>query len=152
MTLWFGFSEAIKYHLCHPFKTCCYLGSFVHPAVLYMFSRYIQIFYPQPNKTIPQYIKQLMLCLAEEFHLQPVAGQSELVRNVGWITQESSKDQDFWQQHRNAAVRYYIETNLGYIKGSGLLVLMPLTFPNIFLSLARFAGIKLFKKVRKLFS
>lgn len=152
MTLWFGFSEAIKYHLCHPLKTCFYMGSFVHPSVLFMFSRYMKVFYPQANRKIPRHIKQLMLYLADEFHLQPVAGQHELVRDVGWITRESPKDRDFWLRHPNPEVRLYIETNPGYINGSGLLTLMPLTFLNMIWSLMRFARIKLFKKLRRLFA
>ena len=137
-TLWFGFYEAIKYRIKHPFCPLYYLGSFVHPSVLYMFSRYFSEYYPRAVTPIPEPIKTFMLELANVFHLQPVAGQNVLVRQVGWITKESSQDRQFWHNHTNPVVRFYIETNPGYVNGNGLLTLVPLTFGNIFMSLLRF--------------
>ena len=149
MTLWFGFGEAIKYHLRHPFKSIYYLGSFVHPAVLYMFSRYIHEFYPRPGVAIPAKIKRLMLKLAEIFHLESIEDQHELVRSIGWITIEPKADRDFWQHHQNPTVKFYIGTNPDYVNGNGLLTLMPLTFSNIFLSLFRFLIAKLKRTIRR---
>jgi hypothetical protein len=147
MTLWFGFTEAIKYRLRHPFKSIYYFGSFVHPSVLYMFARYMHKLYPLPDVAIPEKIKRLMLKLGDIFYLEPIEGQHEFVRNVGWITLESKDDREFWQHHQNATVKFYIRTNPDYVNGNGLLILMPLTFSNIFLSLFRF----LIDKIKHIF-
>jgi hypothetical protein len=67
-TLWFGFNEAIKHRIKHPFCALYYLGSFVHPSVLYMFSRYFSEYYPRADIPIPERIKVFMLELANIFH------------------------------------------------------------------------------------
>lgn len=145
-TLWFAFSEAIKYRIRHPFCETYYLGSFVHPSVLYMFSRYFSQYYPRANTPTPNQIKDLMLELANIFHLEPVEKQDVLVRKVGWITNESAEDRSFWQNHTHQIVKFYIKTNPGYINGNGLLTLVPLTFGNIFISVAKFMKNKLIRR------
>ena len=144
-TLWFGFYEAIKYRLKHPFCVMHYLGSFVHPAVLYMFSRYFTEYYPRADMPIPKKTKDFIIELADIFHIEALEGQDVLVRKVGWITRESTKDKKFWQNHTHPIVKLYIKTNPGYVKGYGLLTLVPLTFGNIFMSLFRFMKNKLMR-------
>lgn len=147
ITLWFGFKEALKYRMLHPFCELYYLGSFVHPSVLYMFSRYFSEYYPQADTPVPNKIRDFMLELAKVFHLEPVDEQDVLVRQVGWITKESSEDRGFWQRHSNPTVKFYIKTNPGYVSGNGLLTLVPLTFINIFMSLVRFMKNKLVRRI-----
>lgn len=149
-TLWFGFSEAIKYRIKHPFCSLYYLGSFVHPTIFYMFSRYFNEFYPRADVTMSEGIKKFMLELANIFHIEPVEGQDVLVRQVGWITKESTEDRNFWQNHTHPMVKFYIKTNPGYVKGNGLLTLVPLTFENIFMSLVRFLKNKLVREQARL--
>ncbi len=147
ITLWFGFKEALKYRIKHPFCDLYYLGSFVHPSVLYMFSRYFSEYYPRADAPIPDNIKFLMLELAKVFHLKPVEGQDVLVRQVGWRTKESMEDQSFWQKHPNPVVKFYIKTNPGYASGNGMLTLVPLTFRNIIMSLIRFIKNKIVRRI-----
>ena len=149
LTLWFGFYEAIKYRLKHPFCELHYLGSFVHPSVFYMFSRYFSEYYPRADTPIPKQIKVLMLEMANIFHIEPVDEQDVLVRQVGWITKESTEDRSFWQKHAHPIVKFYIETNPGYVRGNGLLTLVPLSFRNIFMSLIRFMKNKLVKRISR---
>jgi len=149
LTLWFGFAKAIQYKLRHPFCNLYYLGTFVHPSVFYMFSRYFSEYYPRIDKPLPRQIKDLMLKLAEIFQIKAITGSNFLSREVGWISKESDADRLFWQNHEHPAVKFYISTNPGYAQGSGLLVLVPLTFRNILLSLTRFLKMKLSKKLRK---
>lgn len=82
-TLWFGFSEAIKYRIRHPLCDLYYLGSFVHPSVLYMFSRYFSEYYPRADARVPESIKVFMLELAKAFHIEGADDPNELVRHVG---------------------------------------------------------------------
>ena len=149
LTLWFGFNEAIKYRIKHPFCALYYLGSFVHPSVLYMFSRYFSEYYPRADTPIPKQIKVFMLELANIFHIEPADEQDVLVRQVGWITRESTEDRGFWQNHTHPIVKFYIKTNPGYVSGSGLLTLVPLTFSNILMSLIRFMKNKLVRRVSR---
>ena len=148
-TLWFGFSEAIKYRITHPFCALYYLGSFVHPSVLHMFSRYFREYYPRADTPIPEQIKLFMLELANIFHIEPVDKQDVLVRQVGWITKESTEDRCFWQNHTHPIVKFYIKTNPGYVSGNGLLTLVPLTFSNILLSLIRFMKYKVVRLISR---
>jgi hypothetical protein len=149
ITLWFGFKEAIRYRIKHPFCELFYLGSFVHPSVLYMFSRYFSEYYPRADTPIPKKIKVFILELANIFHLKPVDEQDVLVRQVGWITKESTEDRCFWQKHTNPVVKFYIKKNPGYVNGNGLLTLVPFTFRNIFMSLVRFMKIKLVRRISR---
>ena len=84
-----------------------------------------------------------MLELAKMFNIEPVDAPDSLVRRVGWRTKESAEDRGFWQHHAHPMVRFYIKTNPGYINGNGLLIMVPLTFGNIFISLFRFMKNKL---------
>lgn len=138
MTLWFGFAEAIKFRLLHPFSTLYYQGCFVHPSVLYMFSRYFRTYYPRADEPLPRNIERILLEMADVFHISPVPGQTPMVRHVGWVTRESDRDRDYWRNHPNPSVKFYIQENPGYVSGTGLLTLVPLTFANIFTSLGRF--------------
>ena len=147
ITLWFGFKEALKYRIRHPFCELYYLGCFVHPSVLYMFSRYFSEYYPRTDTALPNTIRVFMLELAKVFHLEPVDGQDVLVRQVGWRTKESTEDRGFWQKHTSPVVKFYIKTNPGYVGGNGLLTLVPLTFRNIFMSLVRFMKNKLVRRI-----
>lgn len=149
LTLWFGFNEAIKYRIRHPFCALYYLGSFVHPSVLYMFSRYFSEYYPRADTPTPRQIKDLMLEFAKIFHIEPVGEQDVLVRQVGWITKESTEDRDFWQKHSHPIVKFFIKTNPEYVNGQGLLTLVPLTFRNILMSLLRFMKNKLVRRIHR---
>lgn len=148
-TLWFGFSEAIKYRIRHPLCDLYYLGSFVHPSVLYMFSRYFSEYYPCADTRVPESIKVFMLKLAKAFHIEDADDPNELVRQVGWITKESTEDRCFWQNHKHPVVKFYIKTNPGYVIGNGLLTLVPLTFSNTFISLIKYMSNKLSRRFWK---
>ena len=148
-TLWFGFSEAVKYRIRHPLCDLYYLGSFVHPAVLYMFSRYFSEYYPRADARVPESTTALMLEMANAFHIEAADDPNDLVRDVGWITRESRQDRCFWQNHDNPVVKFYIETNPGYVSGNGLLTLVPLTFSNTFFSLLKFMTNKLARGLGK---
>lgn len=149
LTLWFGFSEALKYRIKHPFCALFYLGSFVHPSVFYMFSKYFKEYYPSEKIPIPEKIKIFMLELADTFHIEPVGGKDVLVRQVGWITKESTEDRAFWHNHTHPIVKFYIKTNPGYVNGNGLLTLVPLGFNNILISLIRFMKYKLVRLISR---
>lgn len=142
-TLCFAFVEGIKYRLLHPFTPLYYLGSFVHPCVLYMFSHYFGQCYPLPKQDISPRRKAMMSELADAFGLEEVEGQSWLVRRVGWVTRQSEADSHFWQDNPDIVVQFYIHTNPGYGQGNGLLTLVPLSFSNVFFSLVRFLKHKL---------
>ena len=148
-TLWFGFSEAIKYRIRHPLCDLYYLGSFVHPSVLYMFSRYFSEYYPRADAPVPESIRIFMLELANAFHIEDADEPNELVRQVGWITKESREDRCFWQNNSHPVVKFYIKTNPGYVIGNGLLTLVPLTFSNTFFSLIKFINNKLTRRFSK---
>jgi len=137
-TLWFGFAEAIKYRLQHPLCSLYYLGTFVHPGVYSMFSRYFQQYYPRHDQPVPESTAQFMSDLADAFHLEKVSASTPLVRKVGWITREAERDRAFWRTHPSPAVHYYITANPGYVCGQGLVTLVPLSFSNISASALHF--------------
>jgi len=134
-TLMFGFMEAFKFRFSHPFARLYYLGSFVHPSVFHMFTKFFSKIYPSSNQSTPGKIVKLMCTLADEFQLPVVDSKKPLVRKIGWITNESEEEKQHWRQKLRPDVRLYLDLNPGYGDGHGLLTLVPLGFINMMHSL-----------------
>lgn len=104
-----------------------YLGCLVHPSSYSGFARTVPTLYPAAGVDIPPELYDLMLQLAEEFHLPLVDPRRPLVREVGWITRDTEPERRYWQTCDLPAPRYYIEQNPTYGQGHGLLTLFPLS-------------------------
>ncbi len=132
----YWFIEALKFKIFHPNKETFYLVCPVNPSVYARFAKYIFQIYPKYKCAVPPYIENIMMQLADEFCLKKV--ENPFVRKVGWITEATEEEKLFWQGCNDPHIRYYINLNPGFNKGSGVLTLIPLTFLNLFVSFFSF--------------
>lgn len=142
-TLYFGFVQAMRYKLSHPWRRLYYLGTFVHPSVYHLLAEHFWQLYPRCHRRTPPAIEAFMIQLADAFSVARVDAQRPLVRDVGWITREPDDDRQYWRTTDREDVRFYVAQNPGYTQGHGLVTLVPLTFRNILLTSVRFVRHKL---------
>jgi hypothetical protein len=131
----FWLKEAAKFKLLHPRKPVYFLYAPVSPSFYAMVARYTYKVYPRHDLSIQSHVLSLMTHLAQQFGLEQVEEGNPLIRNVGWITQATDQEKNFWQSSQNPHVRFYIKNNPGFTVGHGLLTLIPLTITNTLLSL-----------------
>lgn len=102
----------------------------IHPGSYWGVTKRCPEAWPRPDGPTPPRMQRLMTELAGSFGL-PQVGRDPLVRRVGWITRDGADDRAHWEQHAAEEVRYYRSRNLGYVKGDGLLLIVPLTLEMI---------------------
>ena len=128
--------EPVKYKILNPFRKTYVFGSFVHPAMYLTLAKFCWKMYPHPRREIPRKYQKMMLDFANRYNLPEVPSCSPFVRRVGWICREEESEKSRWSKTENTIARYYVETNPDYTLGNGLLILTPVTFLNIALSLS----------------
>jgi hypothetical protein len=128
--------EVLKHRLLHPAESVVYLGMLVHPSSYLLLTQSFWEIYPRYDRETPQAVSRLMQDMADMFLVEAVDTKDPLVRRVGWITRE---ERVFWQQTNAPEVAFFRSRNPGYHEGHGLVVLVPLTFTNLILSLIRFS-------------
>lgn len=111
-------------------------SSLVHPSGYALVTRYVPKVWPNYQQPMPAAYAQLLHELAQEFDLAPVATDMPGVRQVHWITRETTPIS--WDVKRNPHVAYFLEANPGYRQGYGLLTLIPSGLPEILGTIARF--------------
>lgn len=131
----FWWTEATRFKIRHPGKDVYFFFVPVNPSSYAMVARYIHESYPGRSHDIPADKLRLMMQLASRFGLTPVHEGSPLVRKVGWMTQATGQEQDYWRSSTNPYVRFYIDANPRFAEGHGLLTLVPVTITNTLLSL-----------------
>lgn len=146
-TLWLV--EAAKYKLSHLTQPVYFLYAPVSPSFYAMIARYTHRLYPKHDEAMPEHLERLVLCLAQEFALAQADKHHPLVRQVGWSTQALGREKHFWEQSPNPHVRFYIETNPRFSEGTGLLTIIPVTLPNLLVSLLQCTFHVLRKKLRR---
>lgn len=117
-----GIAQAMRL-LARADKPTYTLSSLVHPSSYLQIARYLDRFWPRPDEAVPADILDLMLELAEEFHLDPVDPRQPLVRKVGWKTRDTEVERNYWRHCDKPPARFFVGTNPGYGEGHGLLTL-----------------------------
>ena len=146
----FGFSvrKFLECKLRYPLHDAYYFGCMVHPAAYVLPARYAGQYWPNAAKPTPPEILHLMQELADEFQLKTSANKSPLIRNVGWKTRETGREQSYWQNCKNADMRYFVEINPNFGDGDGLLTLVPISFYNLRTVTTRFLLPKVYSAAR----
>ncbi len=103
-----------------------YLGCLVHPSSYTALARDAAAIWPRPDAETPADVAEFMMALGEEFHLEMVDPARPLVREVGWITRDTPAERQYWLGAENPYARFYVEQNPGFVRGDGLLTLIPL--------------------------
>ncbi|MDU8928663.1 hypothetical protein RXV86_14825 [Alisedimentitalea sp. MJ-SS2] len=130
-TYWFGITRALRQKLRHPFTPLYYLGTLVHVSSYHLFYKYFPKIYPTPDRDMPDRVRDLALDLSESFHFPAVDPSDPLVRDAGWTTIETPQEAVLSHQDNRLDVAYYRKRNPGYAHGHGLVVLVPLSWPNL---------------------
>jgi len=130
-TFSFGFKEALSYKLFHPFQESYYLGTFVHPSIYRLMTKYFPIVYPNYRYETPPHMKQLMLDLVELYKAPAADSENPFIRKVGWITADSDEERRRWQESDHADARFFLTENPGYGEGHGLVTLIPMDMANV---------------------
>lgn len=130
-TFSFGFKEALNYKLLHPLQESYYLGTFVHPSIYRLMTKYFPIVYPNCHDLTPPHVKQLMMDLVNLYKAPAVNPENPFIRKVGWVTADSEEERRHWQENDHPDVRYFITENPGYGEGHGLVTLIPIDMTNL---------------------
>lgn len=133
----FGMAYAFMEKLRHPFTPVYYLGTLVHPSSYHLFYKYFPTVYPLPAKTFPTRQRALAIELIESFPDLPVAPSDLLVRDVGWITVETSQGRKLILESHRPDVQLFVTRNPGYPQGHGMVVVAPISFGNIVAAIFR---------------
>lgn len=126
-----------------------YLGCLVHPSSYTAFAHHAPVLWPARDVEIPPDLFDLMMRLADEFHLDAVDPARPLVRKVGWITRDTEGERRYWQNTDLPAPRFYLEQNPTYHLGHGLLTVVPLDHANLVGSVANWGAKKLKKALHR---
>ncbi len=130
VTMWFGMVGALKEKLRHPTLPVYYLGTLVHPSSYHLFYKYFPRLYPSPRRGMPDHILHIASEIVDTFDSSPVDPTDPMIRDVGWITIESSQETSL-RQRRDPDIVFFQSRNPGYKDGHGLLTLIPVTLPNV---------------------
>ena len=126
-----------------------YLGCLVHPSSYMALARGAQVIWPAPGETVPDDVYEFMLSLGDEFHLPRVDPDRPLLREVGWITRDTEVERQYWLNCQITAPRFYVEQNPGFVRGHGLLTLIPLDLQNLGRSLVSWGSGRVQRSLRR---
>lgn len=132
MTYGFGIVRAILERFRHPFTPIYYLGTLVHPSSYHLFCKYFSRVFPLPERETPTDMLGVARDLADSFADPPVRADDPYVRDVGWITVETPQEKALNRRGNQPDVEFFKQRNPGYERGHGLVVVVPITFGNIF--------------------
>ncbi|MDQ2091887.1 hypothetical protein [Marimonas arenosa] len=153
-TYWFGMIRALRTKLRHPFTPLYYLGTLVHTSSYHLFCKYFPLVYPSAGRPMPEQMRALALNLIESFDSPAVDPADPLVRDVGWITIETPQETRLSRQNHRPDIAYFLERNPGFARGHGLVVLVPLSWSNLFAAIGRrlreVIGLKLTRRPERL--
>ena len=126
-----------------------YLGCLVHPSSYSAFVRGAAKIWPSRDTEIPADTLEFMLALGDEFGLKMVDPDRPLIRHVGWITKDTEVERRYWQSTHLPAPRFYVEQNPGYVKGHGMLTLVPFDAASLGKSIVNWGATELKKSFRR---
>ena len=136
-TYGFGIQRAIAEKLRHPTTPIYYLGTLVHASSYHLFCKYFPVLFPSPSQDHTAQDEAIAIELAESFADPAVTPDDPLVREVGWITIETQGERKLNTRDDRPDVVFFKARNPGYIKGHGLVVVVPITFGNVLVALLR---------------
>lgn len=130
----FFLTEAIKYKAVHPFKKSYLFCTLVHPSSYHLISTFFFRFYPNFRYATPSNVLDSMDQMADAFHEVPSSNGDPSLREVGWVTRQTVKEQSEWAGSNDPDTCFFLEKNPDYHKGIGLMTLAPLDMRNIFMT------------------
>lgn len=136
-TLSFGLANVFKYKVAHPFRKIYYFEPMVHPSSYHLFYKYFFKVFPSPKRIMPEHLNILRMALRERFAMKPALSGSQDAVNSGWVTRAVEDEHRHWQKMGYPDVDFFFKYNPGYKQGDGLLLILPVTYANLFFCLFR---------------
>ena len=132
--------EVAKYRLRHPRRRMVMFSCLVHPSSFMAAAKRAEEMWPSPTEPTPPEMQALMLELGDSFALERVDPDDPMLREVGWITRATPEEHEYWRSCEHPVARYYVGRNPGYVRGHGLMTIVPMNAGAMARTLARFAG------------
>lgn len=127
----FMLRETIAARLRHPTAPMYSLICSTNPASYRTVTRYSDRVWPHWERPTPPSIASLMRTLAKYFHLEPVAGATEGVYDVGWRPRHDAREDHGLRNSDHPSMRFYVERNPGFSEGHGMLSLVSLDLRSL---------------------
>ena len=140
LTILHVLAKMIGASLRHWHRPTYIFSSFVHPSSYALAARYCPVVWPNRDQPTPAAYEQLLQALADDFQLAPVSPPILGVRQVSWITRETTPP--VWDPQRNPHVAYFLDANPGYGQGEGLLTVIRARLPDLLTIFVRFAYVR----------
>jgi hypothetical protein len=123
-----GFKEAFKYVAKNPARRVYYLSPFIHPSSYAAACKVSNKIYPSLKNKVSQRKKEFMIAIADSLGFERVENKDPLIRNMHATTKENKK---YTPKRISNRAKYFMKLNPDYIKGYGLITLIPLDFKNV---------------------
>jgi hypothetical protein len=123
--------ELLLHAARHPLQPLWAMACVVHPASYRRVAAGYPRVYPAPGVELPPGVDALRHALADAFGLARVPGQPDEVRSVGWVSRETPQEAARWRAHPAPEVQLFLARNPDYAAGLGLLVVAPISVPDL---------------------
>lgn len=147
-SLFFPLKEIVKFKLKHPRNHLYAFVAIINPSMYYLTDKYVHQIYPSEHRHIPDHAVNIVETCARQFKFPVKTGDSFWARTIGWYPVHTKEEEAFWNSSTNPRIKYYQHINPDFLKGKGLLTLVPLSGFNIFISACLFLYYSLKKKIK----
>ncbi len=125
------------------FRRSFFVATPVHPVPYKIAAKQCKTIYPAPGQEIPTSIRTLMDSLSDKLGLAPGSGEFE--KKVGWIVRDSQQRRERVLKSKDPLVQFYLKQNPGYVKGNGMMMIVPFSLRNAIYAVSNMAGKNLHK-------
>lgn len=147
----FAIKEILKYKLSHLSEEVFAFVAIINPSMYCITEKYAPRVYPSPFYITSEHAKNIIKQCSEYFGFPEKEGDTFWARSVGWYPLNTQEELDFWKNSKDKRVRFYQELNPDFLKGKGLITLIPLTFLGTLQSFVLFIWYAFKKKLKFLF-
>lgn len=142
------FYKYMRYKLKHLFTPVYVAGFMANPLMYAMICKYTLTCYPRYNKPASARIRGFASDLLASMHLtrKQVA---PFVLKIHFQVKFKQADIERFEASTDKNVQYFLSINPGYRQQMGVLVLVPVTIPNMAYTLLRYLFRKLRKRVKR---
>lgn len=147
-SLFFPLKEIVKFKLKHPLNHLYAFVAIINPSMYYLTDRYVHRIYPSEHRHIPDHAVHIVEACAKQFNFRVKPGDTFWARTIGWYPVHTPKEEQFWNTTSNPRIQYYRRVNPDFLKGKGLLTLVPLSGFNILISTSLFFYYAMKKKIK----
>lgn len=144
----FAVKEVLKYKFKNWSDDIYCFVAIINPSMYHITCKYTSDIFPCPSKEVPEHIKHIVDQCSIHFDFPQKDGDSFWARTVGWFPIHTEEETTFWKNSNDINIRFYQDLNPDFLKGKGLLTLVPLDTKNLLLATLKFFWYSLKKRFR----